>query len=340
MKKILSVFLLLSLVLTLAAGCGGSRNGGDATSPANPTDPAVPGSTDLKIVCTVFPQYDWVRNILGDLAQTADLTMLLDTGTDLHSYQATAEDFVKLSGCDLFIYVGGVSDMKWVPDALAAAGNIPSLSLLEALGSAAKEEAEVAGMQPEEEEEEEGALDEHVWLSLRNAQTLVTAICDALCKADPANADTYRANAEAYNKKLKSLDTSFSVAVESAGYKTMLVGDRFPFRYLCDDYGITPYAAFSGCSAETEASFETLAGLSKTVDELGLPAVVVTETADQSIAKTIIENTQQKNQRIVVMNAMQNVTKEKVAEGVTYLGLMQENLAAINSALNYMPAQN
>ena len=321
-KKLIAVLLLLTLTLSLFAACGGNTQKEEK---------------DLKIVCTIFPPYDWVREILGDKLADTDLTLLLDTGTDLHNYQATAEDFIKLSGCDLFIYVGGASDMKWVPDALAAAGNIKTMNLLEALGDLAKEEEDVAGMQAEEEEEEEeeeGALDEHVWLSLKNAAALCGAIADTLGEIDPANKETYATNAEGYKAKLAALETQYTDAVSAAAFKTILVGDRFPFRYLCDDLGLASYAAFSGCSAETEASFETVAGLAKTLEELGLPAVVVTETADQSIAKTIIENTADKNQKIVVIDSIQSVTKEALAAGKTYLAAMEQNLTALKEALN------
>ena len=317
--KPIAVLLILCLAVSLFAACGG-------TGPKT--------EKDLKIVCTIFPQYDWVREILGDRLADTDLTLLLDSGTDLHSYQPTAEDFVKLAGCDLFIYVGGESDMKWVPDALAATGNIGTLNLLEALGDLAKEEEDVAGMQEEEEEEEEGALDEHVWLSLKNAAALCDAICERLCGIDPDHAETYIANTQSYVDKLNALDAEYKAAVDAAAYKTVLVGDRFPFRYLCDAYGITPYAAFSGCSAESEASFETVAGLAKTLEELGLPAVVVTETADQSIAKTIIDNTAAKNQKIVVLDSIQSVTKDDIAAGKQYLAAMESNLNALKEALN------
>ena len=318
-KKLIAVLLLLTLTLSLFAACGGNTQKEEK---------------NLKIVCTIFPPYDWVREILGDRLADTDLTLLLDTGADLHNYQATAEDFIKLSGCDLFIYVGGASDMKWVPDALAAAGNINTLNLLEALGDLAKEEEDVAGMQAEEEEEEEGALDEHVWLSLKNAAALCGAVAEKLGEIDPAYKDAYAANAEAYKAKLTALEKEYTDAVAAAAFKTILVGDRFPFRYMCDDLGLASYAAFSGCSAETEASFETVAGLAKTLEELGLPAVVVTETADKSIAKTIIENTAAKNQKIVVIDSIQSVTKDALAAGKTYLAAMEQNLTALKEALN------
>ncbi|MBQ7638833.1 MAG: zinc ABC transporter substrate-binding protein [Clostridia bacterium] len=328
MKKIRVLVISVLTLVFLLAGCSAGDKNPESQSGADTSE-----KTGLKIVCTIFPQYDWVKNILGEKADDALLTLLLDSGTDLHSYQATAEDFVKLSGCDLFIYVGGASDMKWVPDALKTAGDINALNLMDALGDSAKIEEEVAGMQEEEEEEEE-EYDEHIWLSLKNASALCSVICDKLCEIDPENAAIYKANSEKYRNELSAMDAEFDKAVKSASFNTLLFGDRFPFRYLCDDYNLTPYAAFSGCSAETEASFETVARLAKTMDELGLPAVCVTESADQSIAKTIIENTVNKNQRIVVFDSLQSVTKQVLEEGKTYLGAMESNLNALKDALN------
>jgi len=330
LRKITAAILIIIISLGAFAGCSGTATP-DSSSAGSETE--TPSAGSLKIVCTVFPQYDWVKNILGEKAEDADLTLMLDSGTDLHSYQATAEDFVKLIDSDLFIYVGGASDMKWVPDALKTAGSINTLSLLEALGDAAKIEEDVAGMQEEEEEEEE-EFDEHVWLSLKNACALCEAICDKICDIDPENADLYRANTESYIQKLSSLDERFAETCAGAKYNTLLFGDRFPFRYLCDDYSITPYAAFSGCSAETEASFETVARLAKTMDKLNLPAVCVTESSDRSIAQTIIENTESKNQKIVVFDSLQSVTKQVLADGKTYIESMENNLSALADALN------
>ncbi|MCH5197493.1 MAG: zinc ABC transporter substrate-binding protein [Oscillospiraceae bacterium] len=319
-KKISVSILIILLAISLFAGCSveKSKTGDD---------------NKLNIVCTVFPQYDWVKNILGSKAENANITLLLDSGTDLHSYQATAEDFVTLAQSDLFIYIGGASDNKWVSDALKTAGDINLLNLLSALGSSAKIEEEVAGMQKEDEEEEE-EFDEHIWLSLKNAAALCSVICDAICKIDPENTALYRENTENYIADLNSLDAEFEEAVNGSAFNTILFADRFPFRYLCSDYNITPYAAFSGCSAETEASFETIAGLAKAIDELSLPAVAVTESSDKSIAKTVIENTVSKNQKIVVFDSLQSVTKQTLSSGKTYIGSMRENLSALKNALN------
>ena len=273
-------------------------------------------------------------NILGDNPAEAEVTLLLSSGVDLHSYQPTAGDIMKISDCDVFIYVGGESD-DWVENVLAEAVNpdMIVLNLLDILGDAVKEEEVVEGMQEDDHDHEEPEWDEHVWLSLRNAETLVKAISSALQEADPANAETYQANTDAYIEKLDSLDQQYTEAVAGAAKDTLLFGDRFPFRYLTDDYGLSYYAAFVGCSAETEASFDTITFLAKKVDELGLEAVLTIDSADQRIAETIVSSTQTKDQQILSMNSMQSTTMKDVSNGVTYLSLMESNLEVLKQAL-------
>jgi zinc transport system substrate-binding protein len=298
-------------------------------------------------VTTIFPEYDWVMNVLGKNPAGADVTMLLDNGVDLHSYQPTADDILKISTCDLFIYVGGESD-EWVDDALKEATNknMVVINLLNVLGDSVKEEEVVEGMQGEEDEHdhEEGAeteseeheeieYDEHVWLSLGNASVLVQEISDAVQKIDPEHADTYKNNTSAYIEKLNALDKEYRTAVDSAAFHTLLFGDRFPFRYLADDYALDYYAAFVGCSAETEASFETIIFLAGKLDELGLPAVLQIESADGSIARTVVENTQSKDQQILTMDSMQSTTAKDVAAGASYLSIMEKNLDVLKAAL-------
>ena len=169
---------------------------------------------------------------------------------------------------------------------------------------------------------------------MRNAEALVGSICDSLAGIDPENAKNYRSNASAYIEKLNSLDEEYKTAVSSAPNKTILFGDRFPFRYLTDDYGLDYYAAFVGCSAETEASFETITFLAQKVDELGLSAVMTIEGADHRIAETIVQNTQNKNARILTMDSMQGMTSGDVKSGKTYLSVMESNLAVLKEALN------
>ncbi len=289
----------------------------------------------LRIVCTTFPQYDWTRQLLGNRADEVELTLLLDNGIDLHNYQPTADDIIKIARCDLFVYVGGESD-TWVDDLLEASPNShrKALSMLACVD--AKEEEAVEGMQEEEDEHEHDEIeyDEHVWLSLRNAETITRALLNALCEADPAHAETYRANADAYLAQLAELDAQYSDMVRDAARTTILFADRFPFRYLADDYGLTYYAAFAGCSAETEASFKTIAFLAKKVDELRLPVVLTIEGGKHAIAETVIASTQAKNQTILSMNSLQSMTEADVQRGESYLGVMTQNLAILSQALN------
>ena len=324
-------------------------------------------NSNLSIVTTIFPEYDWVMNVLGDNPAKADVTLLQDNGADLHSFQPTASDILKISECDIFVYVGGESD-EWVDDVLKEATNknMVVVNLMDALGDSVKEEEVVEGMQEEEhdhehehdhdEEEhdhdhdedhdedhdhehehhhEEGEIeyDEHVWLSLKNAAVLVNSISEAIQKIDSANASVYKANAESYIAKLNALDAEYQTAVNNASVKTLLFGDRFPFRYLVDDYGLTYYAAFVGCSAESEASFETITFLSQKTDELSLHAVLTIEGKDHKIAETIIANTASKDQQILTMDSMQSVTAADIANGTTYIGIMESNLSVLKEAL-------
>ena len=507
MKKIFTIFLALTMVVGLLAGCGKK----------NAVEKGESDSNKLSVVTTIFPEYDWVREILGDKAGSTDLTMLLNSGVDLHSYQPTADDIVKISDCDLFLYVGGESD-GWVESVLknAANKNVKVINLLEVLGDSVKTEESVEGMQEAEHAHdhskevstfedhevqdrslsdwagswqsaypfaldgtlddafaamaEEGEMtadeyktyyqngyktditnidiaddhitftyengkkagtdykyigyyiqnwstgtkaamyrfeavdrtsgapvciefndhmiesaapehfhirmsnesfdaivdpekswptffpadmtgeelcehmeghghdhgkekDEHVWLSLKNAKTLVGAIADALQELDPDNKDTYAANASAYIEKLSALDGAYQSAVDGAARKTVLFGDRFPFRYLVDDYGLRYYAAFAGCSAETEASFETVSFLAKKVDELGLPCVLTIEGKNHKLAETIVQSTAGKNQKVLTMDSMQSMTSKDAANGTTYLSVMEQNLSVLKEAL-------
>lgn len=291
----------------------------------------------LRIVCTTFPQFDWTRQLLGDRADDVELTLLLDNGIDLHNYQPTADDIIKIARSDLFIYVGGESD-AWVNDLLETSQNshVKALSMLACVD--AKEEEAVEGMQEEAHEcghAHHGAeYDEHVWLSLCNAQTITRAILEALCEADPAHAETYRANADAYIAQLAELDAQYADMVRHAARTAILFADRFPFRYLADDYGLTYYAAFAGCSAETEASFKTIAFLAKKVDELNLPAVLAIEGGNHAIAETVVASTQTKDQVILSMNSLQSMTEADVQRGESYLSVMTQNLAILTQSLN------
>lgn len=296
----------------------------------------------LNIVTTIFPEYDWTRAILGDRADDVNLTMLLDNGTDLHSFQPAVKDIMKVSSCDLLIYVGGESD-QWIEDALESAQNkdMKTINLMEVLGDSIKEEETVEGMQESDhdhdhdhEDEEEKEYDEHVWTSMRNAEVICDAIAATLEEMDPENKEIYQSNAETYKEKLSALDEEYQETVDSAKQKTLIFADRFPFRYLVDDYGLNYYAAFSGCSAESEASFKTVTFLAGKVDELGVKSVLTMEKSDDRIAQTVIENTKAKDQKILQLNSMQSITSEEIADGATYLSVMEDNLGVLKEALN------
>lgn len=297
-------------------------------------------SDKLSIVCTIFPGYDWTKQILGSQSENASITYLFDKGADLHNFQPAAQDMIKISECDLFIYVGGESD-GWVKDTLSAAKNkdMQVIDLMTVMGDKAVEEEIKEGMTPEDKKdikdgEEEAEYDEHFWTSLRNAKIICGDICDSLCILDPENADTYRKNLDAYSEKLDKTDSDFKALVDSASVKTLIFGDRFPFRYFVDDYGLDYYAAFSGCSAETEASFETITFIANKIDELGTDTVFVIENSDDSIAKSIVSSTKSKNQNIAELNSMQSVTADMVKNGATYLSVMQNNYDTLREALS------
>lgn len=359
MKRIIAAVMALVLALSLVSAMAQEKK--------------------LNIVCTTFPSYDWMRNILGDRLDTVELTLLQDSGTDLHNFQPTVQDFMKVSSADLLVYVGGPSD-AWMADAVREAQNKNqvSVNLLKALGEDAVMDLTVEGMQESEhahnhegedadhesqttqehhaeeegdhdehehehdehehEHDEHGGRvhnhqDEHVWLSLRNAQKLSRVLAVELAFLDTDNADVYLNNQKAYAEKLDSLDKRYKEAVDAAKTKTLLFGDRFPFRYLTEDYGLTYFAAFSGCSAETEASFETVTFLANKADELNLPVILVLDGSDGKIAKAVLNASKDAGRALVTLDSMQTVDAQMVLEGATYLGVMEKNLESLKEAL-------
>lgn len=380
-KKLSASSLLLAglfLCIVLSVGCSVVKNtsGKNATRKNAESENTIEqnsiekgNSNKISIVCTTFPQYDWVKNILGEEAEGFDVTLLLDNGVDMHSYQPAVKDIATAGSSDLFIYVGGESD-TWVEDALKEAKNkdLKAINLMETLDNFVKEEEVVEGMQEErkslghsheksskekqeqiqkesyensqeingqkEAADEEPEYDEHIWLSIRNAEIMVKNIEKAIEQLDSDNAKVYQTNAENYIKKLDTLDKQYANTIQNAKYKAILFGDRFPFRYMVDDYDLKYYAAFAGCSAETMAGFETVTFLAKKADELQLPVILTIENSDGRIAEAVKSNTTKKNQKILAMNSLQSVTKEQLADGITYLQVMQENLSVLSEALN------
>lgn len=291
----------------------------------------------LSIVCTNFSEYDWTREIIGE-TDSANVTYLLESGMDIHNYQPSAQDIMTISDCDMFIYVGGESE-SWVDDALSTKTNknMKVVKLFEAVNDNIKLEEHKEGMEEEEEhyhDEDEPEYDEHVWLSVRNAELICNDICDKLCELDSANADTYKANLADYTDKLRALDGEYSKMAENAKVKTLLFGDRFPFRYLVEDYGFDYYAAFTGCSAETEASFETIAKLAEKLDELKLDNVFIIENSSDAIAKSIISSSGNKNASIEKLNSLQSVTSDDIKKGATYISIMKNDLETLKKVLN------
>lgn len=380
-KKLSASSLLLAglfLCIVLSVGCSVVKNisGKNTTRKNAESENTIEqnsiekgNSNKISIVCTTFPQYDWVKNILGEEAERFYVTLLLDNGVDMHSYQPAVKDIATAGSSDLFIYVGGESD-TWVEDALKEAKNkdLKAINLIETLDNFVKEEEVVEGMQEErkslghsheksskekqeqtqkeshensqeingqkEAADEEPEYDEHIWLSIRNAEIMVKNIEKAIEQLDSDNAKVYQNNAENYIKKLDTLDKQYANTIQNAKYKAILFGDRFPFRYMADDYDLKYYAAFAGCSAETMAGFETVTFLAKKADELRLPVILTIENSDGRIAEAVKSNTTKKNQKILAMNSLQSVTKEQIADGITYLQVMQENLSVLSEALN------
>lgn len=380
-KKLSASSLLLAglfLCIVLSVGCSVVKNtsGKNTTRKNAESENTIEqnsiekgNSNKISIVCTTFPQYDWVKNILGEEAERFNVTLLLDNGVDMHSYQPAVKDIATAGSSNLFIYVGGESDTR-VEDALKEAKNkdLKAINLMETLGNSVKEEEVVEGMQEERESlghsheksskekqeqtqkeshensqeingqkeaaDEEPEYDEHIWLSIRNAEIMVKNIEKAIEQLDSDNAKVYQTNAENYIKKLDTLDKQYANTIQNAKYKAILFGDRFPFRYMADDYDLKYYAAFAGCSAETMAGFETVTFLAKKADELRLPVILTIENSDGRIAEAVKSNTTKKNQKILAMNSLQSVTKEQIADGITYLQVMQENLSVLSEALN------
>ena len=366
-----------------------------------------PEQTKLSIVTTIYPEYAWVKEILGQRADSVELTLLIKNGVDLHSYKPTAQDIAKIASANMVVYVGGESD-EWIKDALEATPKKgrSEINLMKALGDRVKAEEIVEGMQgfetkdvvrqkvtepaevhqPEREKredakedhehaeaheagehehhtkhaeehdhehhehadpstssgtkehhhhDEEVENDEHVWLSLKNAEILVQKITVELAKLDLAHASAYKDNAADYIARITALDGDYRKAIESAHRKTILFGDRFPFRYLVDDYGIKYYAAFVGCSAESEASFETIAFLANKMDSDSLPAILTIEKGNKKIANAVLAASKNsKDAQILTINSMQSVTEQQIAKGESYLTIMQTNLEILKKALN------
>jgi zinc transport system substrate-binding protein len=322
MKKLIYFVFAVFILSTLLTGCGqGSKSTDDGNA-----------SGKINIVATVFPPYDFTREIIGD---KADLTMLLPPASESHSFEPTPKDIIGIQNCDVFIYVGGESD-EWVNSVLDSmdTDDMKIITLMDCV--TAVEEEVVEGMEDEEEtddaaESEEPEYDEHVWTSPRNAKLIVQKISAALCEVDPQNASTYQQNTAAYETELDALDAEFQAAVDGAARKTIIFGDRFPFRYFTDAYGLDYFAAFPGCSTETEPSAATVKFLIDKINDENIPVVFHIELSNEKMANTISEAT---GAKVSLLHAAHNISKVDFENGVSYLDIMKQNVVAIKEALN------
>ena len=331
MKRLLAILMSAVVLLTLLCACSAQKEE-EAGSALSAESTAPTGKKSLSVVCSIFPQYDFCREIMG---KDANIELLLKSKVDMHNYKPSAEDILKIKNCDLFVDIGGESD-EWAKDIVASADNsrLSVLSLIDLVE--AKEEETLEGMEEEdhehdEDEEHESEKDEHVWTSLKNAQIIVRAISERLCALDAQNSAEYKKNADSYIEKLAALEKQYAETVSTAKRKTLVFADRFPFRYLADDYSLECFAAFSGCSAETQASFETVAFLAEKVKDKNLPYVLVIDGSDGSVAQTVAS---QSGAKIMTLDSCQSVSEEEINEGKSYLSIMQENLEVLKEVLN------
>lgn len=283
--------------------------------------------TELNIVVTDFPCYDFARAVAGD---GANITMLIKPGAEVHSFDPTPADVAAMLEADLFIYIGGESDV-WADEMLASMDAGPrTLRMFDSVQ--AVETEYVVGMEHDEHEHDgHEEYDEHIWTSPANAALMVQAVADALIECDGGNADKYAANAQGYIEEIKAVDARIQGIVDSAERRELVFGDRFPFLYLARQYGLTYHAAFPGCAAETEPSAKTLMFLIDHVASEKLPAVYQIDMSTGVIAQTIAQET---GAEVLTLHSMQNVTADEFAAGETYVSIMNKNADALEKGLN------
>lgn len=297
---------------------------------------------EISVVCTVFPIYDWAKNIIGE-TEGVELSLLVSNGTDLHSYQPTAADIIAITDCDLLICLGGTSD-AWIEEALSQKPSdtrrvirldeLQGVTLRHISQDSLASECDGEDCDDGHDHDHDHAqVDEHLWLSLRNAKASVLAIADELSALDTENSDAYKENAAAYADKLSVLDGKYAELAESADSPYVLFADRFPFVYLMDDHKIGYTAAFSGCTTDTDASPDTIIRLASAANKNKLKYLIVTESSDRSLANSVIRATDSKDQTVLVMDSMQSVTEDAIKNGVSYLSVMESNLGVLTTAL-------
>ena len=330
MKRIASFFSALALAFSLTA----------CTVPVEKADDG-----KIQIVATLFPYYDFARAIVGD---RADVTLLLSPGREAHSFEPTPLDAVTISEADVFLYNGGEGEY-WVEEMLDAAGEhiavkARMMDYVDALGEEFSEGMQGADEHDhdhdhsdhdhdggEEHDSDEIEYDEHIWTSPKNAAILCRAVCDAICKADPANEDFYRANCDDYCAQIEALDARFADLCESAPRKLLIFADRFPMLYFCREYGLDYRAAFHGCSGDTEPSLATIKFLIDKVEDENIPVVYTIDFSTKKVAAVVSECT---GAAIETIYSMQTVSRTDFDAGETYLTLMERNFEALRKGLN------
>ncbi|MBR0598512.1 metal ABC transporter substrate-binding protein [Sinanaerobacter chloroacetimidivorans] len=322
MRRTLSLFLIIILIIAACSGCeSNSKTASEQTA----------SDSKIDIVTTIFPPYDFTRQIVGD---KANVTMLLAPGAESHSYEPTPQDIIKIQNCDLFIYVGGEND-EWVNSILDSMNKdkIQTIALLDCVKPIREELKE--GMESEEENPSSSTdgveYDEHVWTSPQNAILITNFIRDVLCHIDRNNAETYQSNAESYTERLYQLDKEFQDIVKNAKRNTIVFGDRFPLRYFTEAYGLNYWAAFPGCSAETEPSAATVAFLTDKVKAGKIPVVFKIELSNGNVAQSIADSA---GAKVITFYSCHNLSKSDFDRGATYLDLMGKNVESLKKALN------
>lgn len=319
MKKLLSLIVCTVMAMNVFCACQND------TAPNNEISDG-----KLSIVTTIFPPYDFTRQVGGD---NVDITMLLKPGTESHNYDPTPQDIIKIQNCDLFIYTGGESD-EWVNEILSSSDSKPNkvIALMDCVDTVQQETVE--GMDDEhnhDEDEHEIEYDEHVWTSPKNAIIISKKISETLCELNPENKKEYEQNTTDYSTKLSMLDSKIQTIVDNAERKTIVFGDRFPLRYFADEYGLKYYAAFPGCSSETEPSAATISYLIDKVKIESIPVVFYIEFSNGKVADTICESTSAKK---LQFTSCHNVTQEEFDSGITYIDLMNNNAKNLEEALS------
>ena len=326
MKKIFCAALSLILAALMLTGCTTKQQNGDTTGSAE-------SGGKLKVITTIYPIYDFARAVGGD---KIELTMLLSPGSESHTLDPTAQQMLAISSCDVFMYIGGEDD-KWVDQILETLNEnkITTLTFMDKVNL--YEEETVEGMVEESDEADstsgdtEIEYDAHIWTAPKNAVKMTEAVRDTLCEKDPDNAEAYKANAAAYIEKINAVDSEIQNVVDNGARKTIVVADRFPFRYLCAEFSLSYSAAYKGCSAAGADSSKSALYMINKVKTEKIPVVFYIEFSNEKIADTVCESTDAKK---MCLYSCHNVSKEDYDNGVTYVDLMKRNVEALKAALN------